>query len=243
MTTALPKAVRGIVGLNPTHPGPNCFNSTLIAQGLMDQRRYVGEDEMAFWLEKSCVQKNPTEPILPGDLVTFRASQSIGALFGLPMIQHSMIYLNDELVFSKNGLEADRSFELQSLAKVAKKYKVDPACFKIKTRSELCKSQVLHYRCTSTFPWNDAAQCKPHLEYMQGQLLTTECKVSQYTTKTLPIQKTQVDSLILATQVIDAVAERRLEKEEPMDPDEKTFWQYVRVKADSFISALENLKP
>lgn len=184
-----PALVRETHGQNPQHDGPNCWNLALRSAGFLPGARYVSGDELAFVLKSPlCRPLQNGEARRPGDLVRI-------ARGSLPVDLHAYLYVNEELVFSKNGADNQASALLQDPETVFTTYKVSPEC-RGNTRNANCVVATSYYRCGGL----DTLLKKPGLPFpllkALGSLWDFEVHLGQLAMKGKSLRDGEADALL-----------------------------------------------
>lgn len=110
--------------------GPNCWNATLVATGILPELRYSTYKEMTFWMNsKFCREKDLDEPIEIGDVIAIRELLTGANTYSEV---HGFIYMDEKLSFSKNGATKKEPYLLQSTDMVFSSYNVLKECRRIK---------------------------------------------------------------------------------------------------------------
>ncbi len=105
-----PEIVRSLEGQRAPNTGPNCHNTALVASKMSKYLHFTGGREMTFWITSPlCRALQAEEAPEPGDIIVIRTDRPFA------MEYHSMIYLSDDMVFSKHDTAAFWPFALQSI--------------------------------------------------------------------------------------------------------------------------------
>lgn len=149
INNSVPNILKYLQGYKTVFNGPNCWNSALNLSGLIHFARYLSPDEMTFWLRSPyCRELSESERTLPGDIVEIRNLKPENSLAFEEI--HGMIYLTDELVFSKNTSSHMSPYGIQRSSLVYQSFRVDdPKCRKIQGQKNNCIKWANHYRCRS----------------------------------------------------------------------------------------------
>lgn len=111
----------------PKNAGPNCWNSALYATQFLKYLRFTPPGEMSFYLNSPlCRPRQTKEQLQPGDIIAIRKWHTKSKFVEEV---HGFIYIENGLVFSKNGLSKERSYGLFETEEVFDIYDVkEPAC-------------------------------------------------------------------------------------------------------------------
>ncbi len=147
---SVPSIVHFLQDFKTAFSGPNCWNTALRLSGLVQFARYSSPDEMAFWMNSPyCRELSESEQSLPGDIVEIRSVKPDQSQFFDEV--HGMIYLSDDLVFSKNTSSRMSAYGIQRASLVYQTFRVDnPKCWKVQGRPNDCSKWANHYRCVGS---------------------------------------------------------------------------------------------
>lgn len=127
LSKSFPERFSGLLGTHTKSGTPNCYNTALNAQGLVNGIRMTILPEIEGWIgSKHCVlnNKNPS----PGDTILFYRSG--GGFFG----GHAIVYLTNKIGFHKWSNQTNSKFELVDYKRLFKKkypYHVSDECQQI----------------------------------------------------------------------------------------------------------------
>jgi hypothetical protein len=111
----LPTEVLSLREKKQSIQGPNCWNLALVMAGILPAVRYSTPEEMGFFLNSPlCHRIGATEHKKPGDIGALRTNSSQ---------VHAFMWISEDLVFSKNGPEAESLSQIQSAGKMAIGYR------------------------------------------------------------------------------------------------------------------------
>jgi hypothetical protein len=134
VTSTVPTLVGKLQGVTPLVSGPNCWNAALVSAGMVPYLRYVDGWEMRFWMNYSglCYEPPANVAAQPGDIIAIRQRQAPTQENPNPQDPsevHGMVYVTDQLVFSKNGAGNTNPYSLQVADDVfGQVYGVRPEC-------------------------------------------------------------------------------------------------------------------
>ncbi len=144
ISEVLPNHIKQLEGKKTKVAGPNCLNTALYDQGLVESRRISTDAELKFWVENNFCKPIPiNEKISAGDLYTIHHGEG-------DFILHGFTYISEDLVFSKGGPQVEAPFELASLETMFNYYKVPKECWHVEDRNTTnCSKYGIAYRCES----------------------------------------------------------------------------------------------
>lgn len=148
------RAAIGLVGMRPKVEGPNCWNYALFSFGLSNSIRNVDQNEFASIINSPLCQKlGPYETDFSS---TIGAIREIDERTRQITDIHAFVYLNNNLVISKNGAGSRSAYVQDTFERLMAigLYTVNSSCqFNVASRtvlnSSLCKKFLERYRCTS----------------------------------------------------------------------------------------------
>ena len=130
----------------------NCWGVALAAAGItptITQTNQMAEDIDRWLNPQQCSPITSGSSPQPGDIGRLILKERSGSSNGEI---HGFIYINDEIVFSKNGLHSSFKIEIQSAKKmfsetIAQKYKLTCPHLNSSKPDKNCPYQVKFYRC------------------------------------------------------------------------------------------------
>jgi hypothetical protein len=144
----LPSSLRQTYNRFPGKNGPNCWNTSLRATGLVRGIRLVAEDEMTFWMHSPyCAPVASLEDLRPGDIHAYRRKESER---GRPFEEvHGAIFLTESLVYHKLTSTSDTEPTLFRAPLTLQTYRIyDDTCL-AGSRNGKCARWVDNFRCRS----------------------------------------------------------------------------------------------
>ena len=81
------------------HNGPNCWNTSMIVLGAIDNYRFVSLEEFEYYLSRHCEPLKKMEELSYGHLIV--ETDVVQGYWGV--IDHSFVYFSGELAFSKDS--------------------------------------------------------------------------------------------------------------------------------------------
>ena len=183
INSQVPAIIREKQSVCNQHEGPNCWNSVLYSQKLLTYLRYSTPEEMKLWMDSPlCTERRMDEKPQPGDIIAIRNHDQSEV--------HGFIYLSENLCFSKNTGDKQRSFlpdvsyRLQSPPDgVFKLYKVEPECRGYPNFVKAsCKRHVTYFSCKTL---DEFREMNPGLftsdfERVSKALGETECTLGKW---------------------------------------------------------------
>lgn len=213
--------VQALEGRDPLISGPNCWNSVLYIQDLIENLRYSSPEELQFWLGSAfCEKIEASKDLQAGDVVAIR-SQADGEL-------HAMTWLNENLVFSKNTSHKRDLYETQNTDLIFSMFRVnDSSCQSPNYKSQLrCARWADFYRCRSASEERRLA-LKKDLElndlYEQTQFIANQIEKGIFQKN--PNLKTQPELLIELAAIQNKVSQHRNKN--------TFFWRALILQLDS----------
>ena len=91
-----------IATLTPQYTGPNCWNTSMMTFGALDNFRFVDLTEFEYYLRKYCRKLDKDEPLENGILIVAREYDDSDFI---DEVLHSFIYFSDDKAFSKDSRE------------------------------------------------------------------------------------------------------------------------------------------
>ena len=128
----------------PKMNGPNCWNAALYVTHLIESMRYSSPEELAFWLNsKYCKKIQDSEQIQAGDIVALRSHE--GEL-------HAMLWLKDNMVFSKNTSHRLDPYQKIEAPLIFSMFRVNESiCQQPRSEySQACSRWTDYYHCESS---------------------------------------------------------------------------------------------
>ena len=147
ITSCVPAHVQRYQG-NRIEAGPNCWNLALVLRGILPNIRMASPEEMTFYMNPPlCRALRDGEGKRPGDVVAIRKFSDADLVE-----VHGFIYISPEIAYSKNGMEAEVPYSLQSLESVYQAYNVPNTAQCRANQANLsanCEAETSVYRCSS----------------------------------------------------------------------------------------------
>lgn len=213
--------VQALEGRDPLISGPNCWNSVLYIQDLVENLRYSSPEELQFWLGSAfCEKIEASKDLQTTDVVAIR-SQVDGEL-------HAMTWLNENLVFSKNTSHKRDLYETQNTDLILSMFRVnDSSCQNPNSKNQLrCTRWADFYRCRSATEERRLA-LKKDLElndlYEQTQFIASQIEKGIFQKN--PNLKTQPELLIELAAIQNKVSQHRNKN--------TFFWRALVLQLDS----------
>ncbi len=179
INASIPQIAELLEGTKTALSGPNCWNTTLFLSGILNYRRFTSASEMSFWMQSPyCREIEPSEPPQTGDLIAIRVQSSNRT--GYEEI-HGMIYISDQLVFSKSTSSRMSAYGIQRANLIYQTFKLtDSSCMQVKGLAHRCNRWSNLYRCKS--PSNDLDLFKRSHAEFENLFAQTENIESQLST-------------------------------------------------------------
>jgi hypothetical protein len=175
ITDIVPMSTLEIYNKDVSHFGPNCFNTTLVANKILPNYRFSTPEEMEFWMNSQlCREKSANEEPEAGDVIAIRRATQYG---GDEM--HSFVFVTPELSFSKNSPSQYDKATLMSTEKVYEKHRVRKKCQHQDRDNTKCSRSGQVFQCQKWDDyWEDYSFNEVEVESMET-LEHIECVVSE----------------------------------------------------------------
>lgn len=161
----------GLEGKTFNHPGPNCFGVAMYANQNIRTVRGVDLKEFSAFVPKNCEAVTDPEA---GDIGTFHN--------GVDFI-HAFIYLGNELVLEKTGVDylGKTPVQIRNMAHTIYTFEASPECRRWGNGSRDCYSDLQYYRCTKGLGTADQAiqNLEERIEEEFKQLLEGNASVEE----------------------------------------------------------------
>lgn len=155
ITSIVPKRILDLHDTTTAYPGPNCWNTSLYTNKIVQYRRSVAPEEMTYWMSSPlCRELKANEKEQPGDIIAIRTGGS-----DAPVEMHGFVYLTKDFSFSKSGFDTQFHYELVSTEYVYQlfalgeydEYNPNKECRKVEgiPDFEKCPTYANVYRCIS----------------------------------------------------------------------------------------------
>jgi hypothetical protein len=186
ITKIIPKRIVDLPDTTTAHPGPNCWNTSLFTQKVVQSRRFTSENEMTYWMNSPlCRELVINEVERPGDIIAIRVNNADAFLE-----MHGFIYLTDDFSFSKSGFDPQFPYELTSSEYVYQvfalgdygSFRPNPECRRVvgKPDSDKCPVYANVFRCKTyeNFLNSENFNSKEIYKTFDKKLLRFETKLS-----------------------------------------------------------------
>lgn len=147
--------VSRLLGFTVTHHGPNCWNSALVAAGVLKHIRFTSPEEFRFLVESPLCQKIPSGQQRSGDIQVYR--RTLPGLSGAMLEVHANLWLNAEEAFNKMTDFSTAPYELAAHEKVNLLYGRTPEILRfnlddvkhtsLQCQGESCRNSIEYRRC------------------------------------------------------------------------------------------------
>jgi hypothetical protein len=155
ISTLIPTKILELHDTTTAYPGPNCWNTSLYTNKIVQSRRATAEEEMTYWMNSPlCRELLSDEAELPGDIIAIRNNQ-----IDKPIEMHGFTYITKAFSFSKSGFDIQFPYELTSSEYVYhlfalgeyEDYKANPECRRVEGKPDMKKCPVYAnvFRCIS----------------------------------------------------------------------------------------------
>lgn len=227
-------------GVNSKLDGPNCWNTTLVASGILSSRRYVNDKEFIFYMNSPlCIKLNKSDKKITGDIgsIAFKSRFIRGA----EGIDHAFVKLNGDQILSKKNPFKSTPISIIQFDDVLKDYELNKydECYLDDSKEE-CNIIISYYRCQSLNNYlskeidisSDIVALKSSLDNLESEL---EKLVMD---KILNFEKLQ--NLLLALHSkLDKIP---LTNRSNLNEKNKILLSLFRVRIDSIIDQVRILK-
>lgn len=143
ITDCLSPRVFNSIGAYSKLNGPNCWNHSLVQAGLLTYRTHTTDNTMSFFMSSPlCRRLGINESPQFGDIGAIRRRWGIE--------HHGFVYLNEDLVYTKNNSSIDSRYKLMGLKSMYIFFKIDdePSHCLNNQMDKNCSYGVLFFRCT-----------------------------------------------------------------------------------------------
>lgn len=143
LSPIIPSLMLNLLRKKSEYYGPNCWNSVLVANGLLPAIRFSNSEEVDFVYKNFCKQVTELSKISPGHV--FRIFNDKKEDF------HSFIYISPNFSFSKDGPESKNNYQIENTDQIFKKYGIQEDCFGLDQKiSQTCFEKIEVYDCSKT---------------------------------------------------------------------------------------------
>lgn len=247
ITHSIPDFVFQASLVKPDYYGPNCWNTTLVASGILPFQRFSIPEEITFWTHSSfCRELTLLEPLEVGDVIAIREKNE--SPLEDPFEIHAFIYITEELAFSKNGPETLSPISFQNPQEVFSFYGVtNKACQRVSGSSGACENFANVYRCESFQEHlsHHPAPTSAAYQEIESKLLEIESSVSDMTLhfrkKNISraslhekLQKNKTDLQSLQEKIVTLAKSLTM-----ADSYEQEYWQGLSFRIQSTLEQID----
>lgn len=229
ISNSVPSVVPALQDFKNAHNGPNCWNTALRLSGLVQFTRFSTPEELKFWLDSSyCRELSESEKSLPGDIIEIRApNEEI----------HGMIYLSEDLVFSKNTSGKSSPYGIQRSSLIYQNFRVDNTqCKKVQGSPSTCTRWANHYRCNRVESDRNTLK-KINIEFaaLSAEVTKIESVISEYVVKSDKDYLSKIEKL--NTQLTEV--EGKIQNSQKFKGHDSFFYQALLHDVNSLKTQLE----
>lgn len=134
---AAQRNLQSLEGLTFAKPGPNCFGVAMYANDNIRTIRGVDLAEFKAFIPEFC---EAVEVPKPGDIGTFQSGDEF---------IHAFLYLGDDLVLEKTGVDyvGKTPIHIRNIAHTIYTFEASPECRRYGGGSRECYNQLQYFRC------------------------------------------------------------------------------------------------
>ena len=213
ISSCVPEHVLKYHGTKSDKSGPNCWNLALVMSRVLPSMRYSDDKEMSFYLESPlCRPLKNDEQRKPGDVGVLRILSKYKEQFE----HHAFIYVNESLVYAKNGPKKEAPFALQSLQGTYVNYDLTqkPECKKNEIDPNAgCRVGVGYFRCQSMDSYlKDNADITPKIKKMMRDFDNVEQCLDQHVIQGKPLGPDAKKSMMDVVAVLGKYYQQEVDK-------------------------------
>jgi hypothetical protein len=238
ITSLIPEKIENLHDTTTAYPGPNCWNTSLFINKIVQSRRATAEEEMTFWMNSPlCRELKEAEIEKPGDIIALRGNST-----DKPIEMHGFIFLTKDFAFSKSGYDTQFPYEFVSSEYVYQAfalgdygdYKPDPECRRVIGKPDANKCSVYGnvYRCISYEQYFRTAKfsSKKAFKKLDLKISVFEDKLSNAVV--LERDFTKEKGAALDSEL--AEIENEYKKYIKFHPKDSILWESIRVRIISY---------
>ncbi|MGZ3748059.1 MAG: hypothetical protein ACXVCE_14135 [Bacteriovorax sp.] len=181
INNSIPTLARSLQSFKTAFNGPNCWNTSLRLSGLTSFARFSTDEEMSFWMSSPyCRELSSSDSPLPGDIIAIRAEKE-GQPKAFEEI-HGMIYLSEDLAFSKNTSSTMSPYSIQRASLIYQNFRLTSSqCMRVQGHPDSCPRWANHYRCVSSEKdWASLEKESPEFASLSAEVRNLESQFSDY---------------------------------------------------------------
>lgn len=147
--------IERLLNFKVTHHGPNCWNSALVASGVLSRIRFTSAAEFQFLIESPACQKIAPGTQAPGDIQVYR--RTLPGLKNRDREVHANIWLDERSTFNKKTDFATAPYEVTTHEIVNESYARTPEILvfslgaspraSVRCAGETCDNAIEYRRC------------------------------------------------------------------------------------------------
>ena len=247
VTSQLSEEIVSQLKTTPPNDGPNCFNTSLQAVGILPYSHF--SDGAFFWLNGPLCEEINASDRRPGDIVSLEQDL-------IPI--HSFIYINDNILYHKENYTSESTPKLDSVARLMDTLSVNENCSW--KNSKNCNKELnsRFFRCMT---WEDYQSKFPRTtvqKEIQKQINVFSCEVSQFTFTNQVIEIQHLDNLSYHIKILQVMAKENARQEynevleisstDSIDINDPRvynyiFWEAIYHRSESIMEQIRLLRP
>lgn len=219
ITPIIPKRILDLHDSTTAYPGPNCWNTSLYTNKIVQSRRSTSKEEMHYWMTSPlCRELKDFELEKAGDIIAIRENNS-----DIPDNEmHAFIYLTHDLSFSKSGFDTQFPYELISSERVYQTfalgeygdYKPEKECRKVEGIPDSAKCPV----------YANVFRCISYEQFLNSSIFPSKNIYTKLDLKVLAFEKKLSDATIWKVNFTKEIA---LALSKQLAGLEKEYTQYI----------------
>lgn len=247
VTSQLSAEVATKLKSTPPKDGPNCFNTSLQAVGILPFTHY--SDGAFFWLNGPLCKEINSADRKPGDIVSIEDDSD-------PI--HTFIYINDKILYHKQNYTSESTPRLDSVPHFFDTLAENKACYWKSSPQCEEKLKARIYRCDSWDEYLRKFQTSTIQKEILKQINVFSCEVSQFTFTDQIIEKQPLDSLSDQIKILQMMSKENATREydkllkmsssDAINIDDPRihnyiFWRAIIHRSDSIMEQIRLLRP
>ena len=236
LTGSVPSFVQKHEDQHPVLDGPNCWNTALVVDKILSTVRNTESKEFTFWMNSPLCRPLATGDLpQPGDIIAIRSHSESPT----PEV-HGMIYVNKDMVFSKNSVATSEPYALQVLDDVLSSFAIatsDTSCRTVAgDAARKCMFFTQYFRCSTLTEYtkdHDEYGLENYLAAVSTSLTPIELEIEGFVMSAgAPAQGTS-DRIQNQLASLQALSDSELQTVEPSNSTLRFLWQSVQAQIAS----------
>lgn len=117
ISSSIPIIMKKLIASDQKIKGPNCFNTSLLTNKFVKNKRYSPPYEIDFWMNSPlCKLRKENEKLSTGDIIV-TWEKPIGFIderLEVNNMSHSFVYINEHISFGKDGLDSSAKYRIRN---------------------------------------------------------------------------------------------------------------------------------